>query len=72
MDRMIAFDRSDGRTVVRVRVPRLLPAETLDHLQAAQRELLLAVRSVLDAAIERSEQASRSGQRQGRVESQVE
>ncbi len=34
----------------------ILPAETRSHLRAAQRERLLAVRSLVDAAIKRTEQ----------------
>jgi hypothetical protein len=34
----------------------LLPPEGKQHVRAARRELLLAVRSMLDACIERSEQ----------------
>jgi hypothetical protein len=36
---------------------RLLPPEARKHLRAAQRERLLAVRAVLDSAIQRTEDA---------------
>ena len=43
---------------VRLPMPRLmwLPKETRDHLRAARREQLLAVRSLIDAAIRRLEE----------------
>ena len=36
-------------------VPRLAPAQTRAHLRAANREMLLAARSLLDTAIDRLE-----------------
>ena len=43
---------------VRLPLPRLfrLPEETRQHLRAARRERMLAVRSLIDAAIERTEE----------------
>ena len=38
----------------------VLPEEAIGHLYAAQREQLLAVRAVIDAAIERVEAAQRA------------
>ncbi len=35
------------------KLPRLLPEEAHGHIMAAQRETLLAVRSMIDACIER-------------------
>jgi hypothetical protein len=40
-------------------VRRLLPPEARKHLRAAQRERLLAVRAVIDAAIQRTEESPR-------------
>jgi hypothetical protein len=40
----------------------LLPEEAVEHLYNAQREQLLAVRSILDAAIDRLDEAQRQGQ----------
>jgi hypothetical protein len=37
-------------------MPRMVPEEVKGHLRAARRETLLAVRAVLDKAIERLEQ----------------
>ena len=57
-------------TELRLRLPTLrrlmrtfLPDEVLMHLYAAQREQLLAIRAVLDAAIERTEDAERDAHR---------
>ncbi len=49
----------------------ILPAETRRHLRAAQRERLLAVRSLVDAAIKRTEQEPKaeSAERARRPES---
>lgn len=50
---------------------RLLPNEARLHIRAAQREMLLAVRSVIDVAIERLETADRRRERRAtRVEVQ--
>jgi hypothetical protein len=38
----------------------VLPEEAVEHLVAAQREQMLAARAVLDAAIERLEEAARA------------
>jgi hypothetical protein len=38
------------------RMRRLLPPEVLQHLRAARREQLLAVRALVDAAIRRTEE----------------
>jgi hypothetical protein len=51
-------ERTEDHVVVRFPTPRrflrsLLPEETRKHLYAAQREQLLALRSIVDAAIER-------------------
>ena len=48
----VSYTQAEGLTV-RVRPPtiRLLPESTMGHLRQANRELLLAVRSVLDEAI---------------------
>ena len=56
-------ERAEEREyVIRLRVPKfphLVRGETLDHLRAARRETLLAIRSVLDAAIEGLEPKSK-------------
>ncbi len=60
---------ADDDSVV-IRLPSLrrlmrqcLPDETVQHLQAAQREQLLAIRSLVDAAIERLEKVERDESR---------
>jgi hypothetical protein len=59
-------ERTDDEVVLRFpslgRVLRtFLPDEAVKHLYAAQREQLLALRSVVDAAITRVENAEREG-----------
>lgn len=51
-------------------LPRLLflPKETRDHLRAARREQLLALRSLLDQAIERLEKEEKPKRKAERVE----
>lgn len=51
-------------------LPRLLflPKETRDHLRAARREQLLALRSLLDQAIERLEKPEKPKRKAERVE----
>lgn len=54
--------RDDGSIVITFRPPRvdeLLSGETVSHLLASQRELLLAARSLLDSAIARTERPDR-------------
>lgn len=40
---------------------RLLPDASVEHLRAAKREVLLALRSLLDVAIERLEKEGKAG-----------
>ena len=62
-------ERTEDHVVVRLPSPRrflrsFLPAETRKHLYAAQREQLLALRSIVDAAIERvQEEEKKTAQR---------
>ncbi|TAK34739.1 MAG: hypothetical protein EPO21_08680 [Chloroflexota bacterium] len=44
------------------RIPRLIPREAKVHLRAARREMLLAVRSMLDCAIDRLEEREQESQ----------
>ena len=52
----------DREVAFTFRIPRLIPKETRVHLRAAQREMLLAVRSVLDSAIDRLEDRGQENQ----------
>jgi hypothetical protein len=51
-------------------MPRMMPESTSRHLRAANRELLLAVRSLIDRAIERTEQPE-EGRRPRRIEATI-
>ena len=62
-----------------IRMPNLfawlrdqVPDEFVTHMRAAQREQLLAMRSLIDRAIERNEQADSRGKSRRRVEIEVE
>jgi hypothetical protein len=59
-------ERSANEVVLRFPSPNrllraLLPPDAVQHMYAAQREQLLALRSVIDAAITRIEEAEREG-----------
>jgi hypothetical protein len=67
-----------GRDEVVIRMPNLfawferrVPPEFMTHVRAAQREQLLALRCLLDAAIERTEKSEQEGRRHRRVEIEV-
>ena len=49
-----------------------LPDQFFEHMRAARREQLLAMRSLIDRAIERNEQADSRGKSRRRVEIEVE
>lgn len=70
--RLFAIENTDEGMVVRLQVPRPLPKATIEHLRGAQRELLLAARSLIDAAIEWTEKPARADQRPRRTEIKVE
>jgi hypothetical protein len=59
-------EQTENEVVVRLPSPNrllraLLPEEAVKHLYAAQREQLLAVRCMIDAAITRIEAAEKDG-----------
>jgi hypothetical protein len=60
-------ERTEEEVVVRFPSPRrflraFLPDETVRHLYAARREQLLALRSIVDAAIDRVEAAEKEAE----------
>ena len=76
---------ADGRNETRgresevvIRVPNVfawlreqVPDEFVTHMRAAQREQLLAMRCLIDKAIERTEQSESQGRSRRRVEIEV-
>ena len=67
-----------GREEVVIRMPNLfgwlerqLPEEFMTHMRAARREQLLALRCLIDAAIERTERAGQERRAGRRVEIEV-
>jgi hypothetical protein len=57
---MVKIERGpDEEIVVRLGLPRILPATTREHLRAARKEGLLSLRSLIDAVIERAEPAKK-------------
>ena len=66
-------ETSSDRSEVTVRVPNIfgwIPDEFWSHMKAAQREQMLALRTLLDAAIERTDEQKTP--RRGRVDITVE
>jgi len=51
----------DGETIFRFKAPGIsvMPEATRSHLRAAHKEILLALRSLLDMAIQRAEEAEK-------------
>ena len=62
-------NRDEGLTIkVRPRTMGMLPESTMGPLRAANRELLLALRSVIDSAIEYTEQTEAGARRPRRIQ----
>jgi len=55
----------EGEVVLRFKSPKLqgLPDSTKQHLSIARKEMLLALRSMLDKAIERAEKPAEPGRK---------
>jgi len=71
-ERILELERRPGEEyVLRFRPSKLrfLPETTRQHTRAAQKELLLAVRSLIDGAIERLEEAEK---RKGKPRTKIE
>jgi hypothetical protein len=66
----VRAERGDNEVVLRLPSPTsllraMLPPDAVQHMYAAQREQLLAIRSVIDAAIARIEAAEAQGNGMG-------
>jgi hypothetical protein len=62
-------NRDEGLTIkVKPMTLGLLPESTMGHLRAANKELLLALRSIIDSAIEYTEQAEAGARRPRRIQ----
>lgn len=70
----VEYGPEEEEIVVRLRSPlaRLLPPEVRSHMLAARREMLLALRSLVDAAIEGLEERERRAGSRRRTEIKVE
>lgn len=63
-ERIFEYEYRPGEELVlRLRPPKIqiLPPEAREHFRAARRELLLALRSLLDSAIEALEKREKKG-----------
>jgi len=68
----IDCNRDDGLTVrIRPKTLDLLSADTRGHLRAANKELLLALRSVIDSAIEYTDRKEQRARRPRRIQVRV-
>jgi hypothetical protein len=68
----IDCNRDEGLTIrLKPRTLSLLPESTRGHLRAANKELLLALRSVIDSAIEYTEQQEQRGRPRRRIQVKV-
>lgn len=70
-ERILDYERmDDGTYAFYFRPPKvdLLPQESREHLREAQRELLLAFRSLVDAAIQRGEEQEEQSRGARRIE----
>jgi hypothetical protein len=63
--------RPDEGLILRFKPPlgKIMPDETRGHVRAARKEMLLALRSLVDAAIVREEEANKkAGKRRTKIE----
>ncbi len=70
-ERILEVDYKDGEFTLRVTPSRLkvIPGATANHLKAANRELLMALRGALDRLIESTEPKEKpAGKRRTRIE----
>ena len=71
MDKMFEYESgSEGEVILKFRLPRvdLFPKGAGDHFRNAQKELLLAFLSYIDAAVERVERPEQERQGRTRIE----
>ena len=70
-ERILDFERmDDGTYALYFRPPKVdvLPQESREHFREAQRELLLAFRGLVDAAIQRGEEQEKQSRGARRIE----
>ena len=65
----IEWEHNPGEEfVIRFKPPpgKMVPEETVTHVKAAGKEMLLALRSLIDAALEMQEKAEKAGKKAGK------
>jgi len=70
-EKILELERiSEEEVVLRLRTKRLglLPNSTREHVRTAGRELLLALRSLVDAALEYSEQKEETKKKRAKID----
>lgn len=74
-ERILEVERvSEDEVMVRFKMSklRLLPPSTTEHVRTARRELLLAFRGLVDAALESLEQREGEGKGKGKERTKIE
>ena len=72
-EKILEIERQGEELVLRFKRPDLhLPDDTKSHLRIARKETLLAIRSLLDRAIERVEEAEKGKEKKKRAKIEVE
>ena len=72
-EKILEIERQGEELVLRFKRPDLhLPDDTKSHLRVARKETLLAIRSLLDRAIERAEEAEKGKEKKKRAKIEVE
>ena len=72
-EKILEIERQGEELVLRFKRPDLhLPDDTKSHLRIARKETLLAIRSLLDRAIERAEEAEKGKGKKKRAKIEVE
>ena len=72
-EKILEIERQGEELVLRFKRPDLhLPDDTKSHLRVARKETLLAIRSLLDRAIERAEEAETGKEKKKRAKIEVE
>ena len=71
-EKILEIEREGEEVILRFRRPDLrVPEDTRGHLRAARKETLLAIRSLIDRAIERDEEAEKGkGKKRTKIEVQ--
>lgn len=66
MEKLLEVSRSpEGELVIRIAAPKRVPSQVRRHLRQATKEGILALRSLLDEALSRVEEAEKKTEKKG-------